>query len=60
MQEFKVLGGRNIFIDLQRTRLKIVAQIAQSDGALLRTHAIAAANSDTPYFANNPLSSFFF
>ena len=57
--EFEVPGDRNIFIDLQRTRWEIVARIVRIDGTLLRTHATEAANRDTPYFVNNPLSSVF-
>ena len=59
MLEFKVLGDRNNFIDLQRNRLEIVARIVRSNGNVLRTHATEAANRDTPYFVNNPLSSLF-
>ena len=59
MLEFEVLGDRNNFIDLQRTRLEIVARIVRSNGNVLRTHATEAANRDTPYFVNNPLSSLF-
>ena len=57
MLEFEVLGDRNIFIDLQRTRLEIVARIVRSIETVLRTHATEAANRDTPYFANNLSSS---
>ena len=57
MLEFEVLGDRNNFIDLQRTRLEIVARIVRSNGNVLRTHATEAANRDTPYFVNNPLFS---
>ena len=59
MLEFEVLGDRINFIDLQRTRLEIVARIIRSNGNVLRTHATEAANRDTPYFVNNPLSSLF-
>ena len=59
MLKFEVLGDRNNFIDLQRTRLEIVARIVRSNGNVLRTHATEAANRDTPYFVNNPLSSLF-
>ena len=59
MLEFKVLSDRNNFIDLQRTRLEIVARIVRSNRTMLRTHATEAANRDTPYFVNNPLSSLF-
>ena len=59
MLEFEVLGDRKNFIDLQRARLEIVARIVQSNGNVLRTHATEAANRDTPYFVNNPLSSLF-
>ena len=60
MLEFEVLGDRNNFIDLQRTRLEIVARIVRSNGNVLRTHATETANRDTPYFVNNPLSSLFY
>ena len=59
MLEFEVLHDRNNFIDLQRTRLEIVARIVRSNGSVLRTHATEAANKDTPYFVNIPLSSIF-
>ena len=40
MLEFEVLlGDRNNFIELQRTRLEIVARIVRSNGNVLRTHA---------------------
>ena len=42
MLEFEVLGDRNNFIDLQRTRLEIVARIVQNNGNELRTHATEA------------------
>ena len=57
MLEFEVLGDRNNFIDLQRTRLEIVARIVQNNGNVLRTHATEAAQQGTPYLVNNPLSS---
>ena len=47
MLEFQVLGDRNNFIDIQRTRLEIVARIVRSNGTVLRTHA------------SDPLSSLF-
>ena len=59
MLEFEVLGDRNNFIDLQRTRLEIVARVIQNNGNVLRTHATEAAQRDTPYLVNNPLSSLF-
>ena len=61
MLEFEVLGDRNKFIDLQRTRLEIVARIGivRNNGNLLRTHATETASRDTPSFVNNPLSSLF-
>ena len=37
--EFENLGDRNNFIDLQRTRLEIVASVVQNNGNVLRTHA---------------------
>ena len=52
MLEFGVLCNRNKFIDLQRTRLEIIARFVRSNGTVLRTHAIEAANRD-------PLSSLF-
>ena len=57
MLEFEVLGDRNNLIDLQRSRLKIVARIVQNNGIVLRTHATEAAQRDTPCLVNNPLSS---
>ena len=59
MLEFEVLGDRNNFIDLQRTRLENVARVVQNNGNVLRTHATEAAQRDTPYLVNNPLSSLF-
>ena len=59
MLEFEVLGNRNNFIDLQSTRLERVARVIRNNRTVLRTHATEAANRDTLYFVNNPLSSFF-
>ena len=59
MLEFAVLGDRNNFTDLQRTRLEKVAGIVRSNGNVLRTHATVDANRDTPYFVNSPSSSLF-
>ena len=57
MLKFEVLGDRKKnFIDLQRTRMEIVARIVRNNGTVLRKHATEAANRDTPYFVNNPLS----
>ena len=57
MLEFEVLGDRNNFVDLQRTRLEIVARIVQTNGNVLRTHATEAAQRDTQYLVKNPQSS---
>ena len=43
MLEFEVLGDRNNFIDLQRSRLEIVARVVQNNGNEVRTHATEAA-----------------
>ena len=59
MLKFEVLGDRNNFIDHQRTRLEIVARVVQNNGDVLRAHATEAAQRDTPYLVNNPLSSLF-
>ena len=59
MLEFEILGDRNNFIDLQRTRLEIVARVVQNNGSVLRSHGTEAAQRDTPYLVNNPLSSLF-
>ena len=59
MLDFEVLGDRNNFIDLQRTRLEIVARMSQNHGNVLRTHATESGQRDAPYLVNNPLSSFF-
>ena len=59
MLEFEVLGDRNNFIDLQRTRLEIVARIVQNKGSVLRTHATEEGQRDAPYLVNHPLSSLF-
>ena len=37
----------------------VVAHIVQNNGNVLRTHATEAAQGDTTYLVNNPLSSFF-
>ena len=60
MLEVEVLGDRNNFIDLQRTRLEILARIVENNGNVMQIHATKAAQRDTPYLVNNPLSSFFF
>ena len=59
MLEFEVLGYRNNFIDLQRTRLEISLRVAQNNGKVLRTHATDAGLRDTPNLVNNSLSSLF-
>ena len=59
MLECEVLGDRNKFVDLQRTRLEIVARNNRNNRTVLRTHVTEAANRDTPYFVDNPLSSLF-
>ena len=59
MLEVEVLRDRNNFIDLQRTRLEIVARVVQNNGNVLRTHATEAAQQDTPYLVNNSFSSLF-
>ena len=59
MLEFEVFGDKNIFIDLQHTRLEIVARNVCDNGTGLLTHDTEAENRDAPYFVNNPLSSFF-
>ena len=57
MLEFEVLGDRNKFIDLQRTRVEIVARVVQNNGNVLRTYATDAAQRGIPYLVSNPLSS---
>ena len=52
MLDFEVLGDRNNFIE-------IVARIVQNNGNVLRNQATEAAQRDTPYLVNNPLSSSF-
>ena len=59
MLEFEVLGDRNNFIDLQRTRLEIVLRVVQNNGNVLRTRATDAGLRDTPNLVDNPLSSLF-
>ena len=59
MLKFEVLGDRNNIIDHQRPLLEIVARVVQSNGNVLRTHATEAAQQDTPYLVNNPLSFLF-
>ena len=56
---FEVLGDKNNFIDLQRTRVEIVARYVQNHGNVLRTHATEAAQRDTTYSVDTPLSSLF-
>ena len=53
MLEIEVLGDRNNFIDLQRSRLEIVARIVQNYGNVLRTHATEATHRETPYLVKN-------
>ena len=57
MLEIEVLGDRNNFIDLQRSRLEILARIVQNYGNVLRTHATKATHRETPYLVKNLLSS---
>ena len=59
MLEFELLGDKNNVIDLQRTRLEIVARIVQNNGNVLRKHATEAAQRYTPNLVNTPLSSLF-
>ena len=59
MLDFEVLGDRNKFIDIQRTRLEILERILQNNGTLLPTHATEVASRDTPFFFNISLSSLF-
>ena len=49
MLEFEILSDRSYLIDLQRTRLEIVARIVRNNGTGLRTHGTEVANRDTPY-----------
>ena len=57
MLESEGLGDRNNLIDLQRTRLKIVARIVQNNGNALRTHATEPAQRDNLCLVSIPLSS---
>ena len=57
--EFKLLGDRNNFIDLQKFYLELTCRILNSDGSILRAHATTAADRDTPNFVNNILHSLF-
>ena len=59
MLEFELLGDRDNFIDLQRTRLEIVLRLVQNNVNILRTHATDARLRDTPYLVISPLSSLF-
>ena len=59
MLDFEVLGDRNNFIDLQRTRLEKVLRVVQNNGNVLRTHATDAGIRDQSYLVNIPLSSLF-
>ena len=47
MLKFEVLGDRNNFIDVPRSRLEIVPRIVQNNGSVLRTHATEIAHRDT-------------
>ena len=58
MLEFKVVGDRNNFIDLQKFLLEIKCKITRTNDADLRTGA-DAKNTDSPYFSNNALHSLF-
>ena len=57
--EFKILGDRNTFIDLQKIHLVEKCRLVQSNGNNLRYTAGHANASDTHYFANNTLHSLF-
>ena len=56
MLEFKVLGDRNNFIDLQKLFLQIKCQISRNNDGDLR-RGTDATNTDAPYFSNNALHS---
>ena len=49
MLELEILGDRNNFIDLQRTRLEIVALNVHNTDKSLRTYATVAAQRDSQY-----------
>jgi hypothetical protein len=57
--EFKVMGDRNNFLDLQHVYLELSCSIRQQNGDALRYHATTAADSDAPKFVNNILHSLF-
>ena len=57
--EFKVVGDRHNFLDLQRVYLELSISIQQQNGADLRFHATNKGDSDEPKFVNNILHSLF-
>ena len=57
--EFKVLGDRHNFLDMQHIYLELSCSIHQQNGADLRYSAGTAADSDEPTFINNILHSLF-
>lgn len=57
--EFKLVGDRNNFIDLQKIYLELNCTIRQADGSALRAHVTDNAQRDTPNFVNNILHSLF-
>ncbi len=57
--EFKFVGDRSNFIDLQNIFLELTCRIVNDDGTNLRTHATDPAQRDTPVLVNNVLHSLF-
>lgn len=57
--EFKLVGDRNNFIDLQRIYLELTCRMVRSDGTDLRVANTDPTLGDTPNFANNILHSLF-
>lgn len=57
--EFKVLGDRHNFIDLQNIYLQLSCTIKQQNSQDLRYHATNKGDSDEPKFVNNILHSLF-
>ena len=59
MLEFEITGDRNNFVDLQKNQLEIRCKVTQSNEADLRYDNTGPTVSDSLFFVNNSLYSFF-
>ena len=57
--EFKVIGDRNNFINLEQIFLGVSCRINKAGGEATTWHATEADQQDTPVFVNNTLHSLF-